>query len=87
MLVKRRGINFEVKLADFYDRGTPTRDHQREDILQLIRLFYDALGGRKRYRAQPPEVKAICRGLRHDLILWRFPTASRLREHLESFDW
>jgi hypothetical protein len=27
------------------------------------------------------------RGLRRDLVLERFPSASRLREYLETFDW
>lgn len=87
VLLKRRGIGFDVRVVDFYPRGAPTRDHQREDIIDLIRLFYDALGGQKRYRSLPPELKEICRGLRRDLIINRFPTADRLREYLESFEW
>ena len=87
VLVKRRGIGFELKLVDFYHWGAPKRDHRREDILQLIRLFYDALGGKRCYRSQPSEVKRICCGLRRDLTIARFPTITRLRDHLESFEW
>jgi len=87
VLVKRRGIGFEVKLVDFYPRGSRTTAAMRDDILDAIRLFYDAMGGPKRYRLHPPEVRAICLGLRRDLILRRFPTVRQLREYLEIFAW
>lgn len=87
VLVKRRGIGFEVKLVDFYHWGRPTAAKIREDVIQLIRLLYDALGGQARYAKHPPEIKAICCGLRRDLISRRFPTAGHLREYLESFPW
>lgn len=87
VLVRRRGIGFVVKLVDFYHWGPASPANTREDVIQLIRLFYDALGGAKRYASHSPEIKTICCGLRRDLIAKRFPTAGRLREHLESFDW
>ena len=87
VLVARRGIGFDVKLVDFYHLGASSRNRRGEDIVDVIRLFYDAVGGQRRYRSQPPYVKAICRGLRCDLIARRFPTMSHLLAHLESFDW
>jgi hypothetical protein len=87
VLVKRRGIGFEVKLLDFYHHGRSDRSKIAEDVIQMVRLLYDAVGGAKRYASQPPEIKAICSGLRRDLITRRFPTAGHLRRHLESFDW
>jgi hypothetical protein len=87
VLVERRGIGFDVKLVDFYHWGEPKWTTMREDVIQLIRLLYDAVGGCERYASQPPEIKAICRGLRRDLILKRFPTTRHLREHLETFTW
>ena len=87
MLVNRRGIFFDVKLLDFYHWGAPTGTHRRDDVIDLVRLLYDAVGGRKHYATQPPEIKSICRGLRRDLIGKAFPTAHRLRMHLESFIW
>ena len=87
VLVRRAGIRFHLKIFDFFYRGRATRLERREDILDAIRLFYDALGGRKRYARQPAEVKAICCGLKHGLIHKRFPTSRKLREHLETFDW
>lgn len=85
VLVKRQGIFFEVKLVDFYHWGAPTAAHFREDVADLIRLLYDAVGGRSRYAQQPAEIKAVCRGLRRDLIGRKFPTARHLREYLETF--
>jgi tRNA A-37 threonylcarbamoyl transferase component Bud32 len=87
VLVSRVGILFDVKLVDFYHWGAPTAAHIREDVADLIRLLYDAVGGRRRYAAQPPQIKAICRGLRRDLIAQDFPTARHLREYLERFNW
>ncbi len=87
VLVKRRGIDFEVKLVDFYHWGATSAAALREDVIQLIRILYDMVGGAKRYAAQPPEIKRICCGLQRNLIARRFPTAKHLREHLESFQW
>ncbi len=87
VLVTRSGIHFNVKLVDFYQWGRPTAAKIQEDVFDLVRLFYDAVGGRERYARQPEPVKAICRGLRKDLISKKFPTASHLRAHLESFEW
>lgn len=84
VMVRRRGIFFDVKVVDFYHWGAPTAGKIREDVFDLIKLFYDAVGGRKHYAKQPPQVKAICRGLRRDLIAKRFPSVRHLREHLET---
>jgi len=87
VLVERKGIRFVVKLLDFYHWGRTDRTKMQEDVIQLVRLLYDAVGGPARYAAQPPVIKEICCGLRHDLILRKFPSADHLRSHLESFSW
>ncbi|MHC4416538.1 MAG: protein kinase domain-containing protein [Planctomycetota bacterium] len=87
VLVSRQGIGFDVKLVDFYHWGAPTAGHFRDDVADLIRLLYDAVGGQRWYGSQPPEIRAICRGLRRDLIRRAFPSARHLREYLESFSW
>lgn len=84
VLVKREGIVFDVKLVDFYHWGAPSARHIREDVIQLIQLLHEVVGGRERYLAQPRMVKEICRGLRRDLIGRRFPSARHLREYLET---
>ncbi len=87
ILVRRRGIRFQVKLIDFWNDGASSAALVRGDICDAVRLFYDCLGGARRYTHAPPEVRAICRGLRKDLIAKRFPTVAHLLRHLESFEW
>jgi serine/threonine protein kinase len=87
VLVRRRGVFFEIKLVDLYRWGMPKRENIREDVINLVHLLHDAVGGAEHYAKQPPAVKEICRGLRRDLITERFPTARHLRDHLETFLW
>ncbi len=85
--MRRSGISFQLKIFDFFYRGRPCRSEMQDDILDAVRLLYDALGGRHHYADQPPEIKAVCCGLKHGLILGKFPTSHKLRRHLETFVW
>ena len=58
-----------------------------DDLCDVIRMFYDALGGARFYPRQPPVVKEIVLGLKRSLILKRYPTMTHLRQHLESMRW
>ena len=53
-------------------------------MVDLVRILYDMLGGPRHYAAIPQGLRSVCLGMRRDLIVKRFPTASRLRQHLES---
>ena len=86
VMVNQRGIFFDVRVVDFYHWGAHRRPHPR----RRGRPGAPALRRRRRRQAlrrQPPEIKAICRGLRRDLIGREFPTAEHLREYLETFEW
>lgn len=87
VMVERKGLGFEVKLVDMFQWGRRTREHIEDDVCSAIRLFYDALGGAKRYASHRPEIKAICCGLKRSLIVKKFRTAGRLRRHLETMHW
>jgi len=87
VIVRRRGISFDVKLVDMFHWGPPNPENIRDDVRNLVRIFYDAIGGAKWYSRHPPEVKAICCGLKGSLILKKFRTAGQLREHLETIEW
>ncbi|HEX9744718.1 MAG TPA: serine/threonine protein kinase, partial [bacterium] len=62
-------------------------DSVNDDICDIIRIFYDAIGGAKRYSKHPPFVKKICCGLKRGLILKKFRKISILREHLDNMTW
>lgn len=87
VLVRRAGIAFGVKLFDFFHRGRSGRWAQQDDLVDAVKLFHEVLGGRRAYARHPPWVKRICCGLRRTLILQRYPIVTRLRRHLESFEW
>ena len=87
IIVRRAGLGFDVKLVDLYRWRAPKRVNIQDDVCDLIRVFYDALGGRARYANQPPEVKSICCGLKRSLILKKFSTAGELRQRLETMQW
>lgn len=87
IIVKRRGLGFEFKLLDMYNWGDAKSLNKAEDILNLIRIFHDAIGGKKHYAKHPKEVKEICLGLKSSLIRKKFRTASMLRQHIENIEW
>ena len=85
ILVMPQGIFFDVKLVDLHHHGRSSPAQREADILDLVHLLYHAVGGKAHYLKQPDEIKALCRGLRSDLILKTLPTVRHLREYLESF--
>jgi tRNA A-37 threonylcarbamoyl transferase component Bud32 len=87
IIVNRFGLGFEVKLVDLFHWGAPKASNIHQDVCDLIRVFYDVIGGAKHYARHPPVVKEICCGLKRTLILQKFRTAGQLREHLETLDW
>jgi serine/threonine protein kinase len=87
IIIKRRGLSYMVKLVDMYNWGRPDAENIRDDVCNLIRVFYDVLGGAKHYPKMPPEIKEICCGLKKSLIIRKFRTAGYLRQHLENMSW
>ncbi len=86
IIVNRLGLTFDLKLVDLFHIQATKAENKREDICDLIRLFYDALGGARHYSRQPDAVKYIICGLKRSLILGKFRTMSQLREHLEGME-
>mgnify|MGYP003625169664 FL=1 len=87
VLVRRRGIHFDCKLVDMYDRGRATKAHISEDMCDVVRILYDLVGGKKHYASQPEVIKKVCCGLKRSLIEQRFPTAWHLCRHLDTLEW
>ena len=76
-----------MKFFDLFDWKDSKKENMRKDICDLIRIFYDSIGGAATYRYQTAEIKYMVCGLRRDVIVSRFPSASALRAYLESFAW
>jgi RIO-like serine/threonine protein kinase len=87
IMIRRQGIDFEVKLLDFFDLGKPTRSKIHKDVLNLIQVFQTLTGGRERYARQPKVVKDIIRGGKDSLVLERFQSALDIQRHLETLTW
>jgi len=87
IIVRRHGIGFDVKLLDMYHWGGASSDNINFDVVCLVRIFYDVLGGKKHYRNIPPEMKGIICGLKTSLILKKFRTARQLRIYIENITW
>jgi serine/threonine protein kinase len=87
VMVERWGLRFHLKLLDLIQWPSPKREGYQDDICDLIRIFYDSLGGGRFYARLPRQVKAICCGLKRSLILKRFPSVTHLRQHLEGLSW
>ncbi len=87
IIVERYGLNFDLKLLDLIQWEAPKREGLQDDICDMIRIFYDALGGPRFYSRRSSQIKDIVRGNRRSLILKRFPTATHLRLHLENLQW
>ena len=87
VLVRSFGLGFDLKVVDMFHWKAPRRENIQDDIVNLIQIFHEAVGGARYYRRQPEQVKQICLGLKRSLILKRFPTARRLAEFLETLRW
>lgn len=87
VIVMRYGLEFELKLLDMFQWGPPNAENIQHDVYDLVRIFYDAIGGQRHYARQPQEVKDICRGLKRTLIAREFRSAGKLRCHLETMEW
>lgn len=87
IIVQRYGLGFELKLLDVFQWSAPRKLNIQDDVIDLIKIFYEALGGQKYYAKQPGVVKAICCGLKRTLISKKFRTAGQLKLYLEKITW
>ena len=83
IIVQRFGLSFDLKLLDFFQWKAPRKENIRGDTVDMIRILYDAIGGKKHYSNQPKEIKSIINGLKQSLILKKFRSAGELKQYLE----
>lgn len=86
IIVERFGLKFELKLLDLFHWGAPSKANIQDDVCNMIRIFYDSLGGASTYSKLPPEIKAIICGLKRSLILKKFRTAGELKHYIETME-
>lgn len=87
IIIKKFGLHFDLKIIDLHHWGDSKKDNREEDVVKVIRLFYDILGGAKHYSKLPDSIKYVICGLKRTIILQRFKTAASLRLYLEEMDW
>lgn len=87
IIIKRSGLGFDVKLIDMFHWGCASPLNIKDDVSDLIKIFYDAIGGKKCYAAQPLFAKKIICGLKKGLIFKKYKTAGQLRVSLENLQW
>ncbi|MEM8984907.1 MAG: protein kinase [Pseudomonadota bacterium] len=87
IMMLRRGLGFEIKLLDLFNLGSASKRNIQTDVCDIVRMLYDALGGRPQYARQRPEIKAVICGLKRSLIVRKFPNAEHLKLHLENIEW
>ncbi|MGD8484244.1 MAG: protein kinase [Thioalkalispiraceae bacterium] len=87
IIVQRFGLSFDLKILDFYQWKAPRKENIRDDTIDMVRILYDAIGGKKYYGHQPPEIKNIICGLKKNLILKKFRSAGQLKLYLETMAW
>ncbi len=87
IIIRRFGLAFDLRIIDLHHWGDSKKDNREEDLIKTIRIFYDILGGVRRYQKLPKSLKSIICGLKRTLILQKFKTATELRVYLEKMDW
>lgn len=83
IIVQNVGLEYNLKIIDMFEWGDSRNSNIKGDVMDLIRIFYDALGGQKHYAKHPPEIKAICCGLKATLALKKFNSAGKLCRYIE----
>jgi serine/threonine protein kinase len=87
VIINKFGLEFDLKLLDLIFSNDSKSESRKEDIVDLIKVFYESFGGSKYYRNQPDAVKYLCCGLKPSLILGKFKNITQLRIHLENMCW
>ena len=87
IIVQRFGLSFNLKLLDLFHWQAPKRENMQDDVVGLIKVFHESMGGAKYYSRHPEIIKHICCGLKRNLILKKFKTISQLRNFLDDLEW
>ncbi len=83
ILVQKFGVGYQLKAIDMFHYGRSTKAHYQDDLVFLLRVFHEVLGGKSTYQKSHPVVKELCCGLKSNLIKKKFKSAEHLRKYLE----
>lgn len=87
IIVNRRGLGFDVYLIDLLHLGKANKIRIQHDVIDLINVFYEIIGGNKFYQKMPQQIKEIIMGRKHSLIEKKFKEAGHLRIFIENMEW
>ncbi len=87
IILNRFGLSYDLKLIDLFHWQSARYENIRYDVVSMVKILYEVLGGQKHYSKLPPEIKAIICGQKDSLILKKFRSAGELREYLETMQW
>ena len=87
IMVKRRGLSFDIFLIDFFDLGRPSKEKIQEDIYDMITVLFEMIGGSKGYKTAGPDIKQIIMGRKRSLISRKAKNAGQMRLLLENLSW
>jgi len=87
IILQRYGLGFDMKLVDLFQSPSSKRTAIQDDTVEMVRIFYETIGGQKHYAKQPKAVKDIINGMKRTLILKKFRSATQLREYIETMQW
>lgn len=87
ILIRRKGLGFQVRLIDLFLWKGSRREFQKSDVVDLVLVFNEMLGGSHKYKNFPDVAKQIICGRKSNLISQKFPRISSLRGYLENIQW
>lgn len=87
IIVRRKGLHFDVNLIDLMHLGKSSKHKIQTDINDLISVLYEMIGGAKHYQKMPPQIKSIILGRKKNLISQQFQNAHQLKMYLENLEW
>jgi tRNA A-37 threonylcarbamoyl transferase component Bud32 len=87
IIVRRKGIGFEVKIIDFFDLGRPTREKIIDDVVDLAHLLHELVGGERWYAKSGSAIKSIVCGRKRSLIARKYRNAGDLCDELATLEW
>lgn len=87
IMIEQFGINISIKIIDMYNWNKDSKaQNKKDDLYNIIHVFYEILGGKQTYKRQPSFVKKICMGVHQNKIITKFKSVNGLRKYIEQLN-